>query len=184
MNRIRLCPVGLCLAALLLLPGCEEPKLGPHGWPVDAAGKEVTPKWAHPQTIFIECWTPKPNKTVGVKGRICNVELRWTCETLASLIKRLGDTTAKQWGANSHAKFMAGKPQGSWSGDRPDYPAGFDTGGDRGVPTIGLRPENAPGVVRVETKDPDGLGCELFFDEQGANYLLMWLEEAYSSCCL
>ena len=178
-------PPGTGDRTVLALPGDDcapvgDPKKpGPNGWPTDPNGNEVIPPFSHADQFFIECWTPQPNRTIGVKGSLCGL-FRWDCDLLASHIQQLTAAIQGVWGVNSIPNFRAGNNPGQPALPRPNYPQGFDNGGNLNpFRRVQQFPQAGTGRVVITIGN-----CDKYFDERGGNYMLMWLEQRFSACCL
>lgn len=150
-------------------PRGDPSKPGPHGWPTDSNGNEVIPPFTHAEQFFIECWTPQPNRTIGVKGSLCGL-FRWDCDLLANHIQLLTAAIRGVWGQNSIPNFRRGNNPGMPALNPPNYPPGFDNGPNLN-PFIRVRQFPQVGTRRIVVTIAN---CDKYFDEQGANYMLLW----------
>ncbi|MGQ0376111.1 MAG: hypothetical protein ACT4OW_01215 [Nitrososphaerota archaeon] len=165
-------------------PPKAPPKLGPHGWPLDANGNEIIPTFCHANDFWMECWQKQPNEKTGVKGIIGGELFRWECDALLDEIRKLTDKIKAKFGNNSITNFRAVNHTGNPARcGPPTYPEGFDGGNNLNVPQVdsSLPPNMTPMKDRIIIT----IGTRWkFFDEEGANYMLQWLERQHAQCCI
>jgi len=179
--------------ALALLVSCQAPgegdKLGPNGWPLGDDGAEKIPEFA--STVFAECRPAERGGGVDIwfTSPLLKFSARVTlsCDRLGAFNKELSDVVRARFGEGSVDAFRGGDPKGMSVGTRPaDARAGADDIAAVEKPAR-LRddPERRVPKIGVELLGPrSGEGTfGFYYSEEGANYLLLWLEDLFRRCC-
>lgn len=159
-------------------PAAPKKKLvDKYGWPVDANGNSVRPPFTHAGLTWLACWD-KGGGSMGVMGKI-GANFRWNCDLTITNINMLKKAIETTWGQQSIPAFRRMQNPGGPAAGPKSIPANLAKGGTLNSWQIKTFPKAGTGRIQINIAN-----FSLMYDEQGANYLLRWLEEQYSACCL